>query len=283
MSKRAPGKGSDRIDRTAMDALLYGSLKSLDCMGKQRRAVVDRIGGVMLQYLVETGRVAPPSRPGELVRSLRELLTKNGYRSRISLRFKPGPTTPPFPNFIDILRPKGRPSKGTDRVDWTLYETVLYGVTRALDDLLGAQAQVILDQIGAFMLDYLVEAGAIERSDDPKILIQNVIDYFVRAGYAKDFQYELEGSPPGVFVSRYKSARYYTTVFRRIQKDGSALLSCPLCVIGHSIWATQGYRFGNILEVKIRSGGNVVGRARIYPPTERFTEKDALVLSRMKV
>jgi hypothetical protein len=110
-----------------------------------------------------------------------------------------------------------------------------------------------------------------------------VIDYFVKAGYAKSFRFELEGAPPDTFVSRYESARYYTTVFRRIQKEGSALLSCPLCLIGHSIWATQGWRFGNIFEVRIRSDGNVLSRVKIYPSTERFTEKDARSYSKMKV
>ena len=283
MSRRVPRGTSRRIERTAMDAFLYGLLKSLDYMGERRRVIIDRVGGVMLQYLVETGTVASPARPEELARSLKDLLVKNGYDPRVPLQFERGPPTPPFPGFVDILKPRVRPSRGSEKVDWVLFEAVLYGMTRALDDQLGMQAQLILDRIGTFMLDYLLKTRAIEKSDDPKILLQNVIDYFVRAGYAKSFRFELEGAPPDTFVSKYESARYYTTVFRRTQKEGSALLACPLCLIGHSVWATQGWRFGDTFEVRISSNGKVLSKVKIYPSTQRFTEKDALRLSRMKV
>jgi hypothetical protein len=207
---------------------------------------------------------------------LNDLLVKNGYDQRVSSQFEPGPGAPPFPDIVDILSPRVQRSRGSEKVDWVLFEAVQYGLTKALDDRLGLQAQLILDRIGTFMLDYLLEVRAIEKSDDPKVLLQNVIDYFVKAGYAKSFRFELEGAPPDTFVSRYESARYYTNVFRRTQKEGSALLACPLCMIGHSVWATQGWRFGDIFEVRISSSGKVISRVRIYPSTERFTERDAL-------
>jgi hypothetical protein len=282
MSKRVSRGTSKRIDRTAVDALLYGLVKGLDCMGDQKQVIIGKMGEVMLQYLVETRTVASPADPRKLARSLKEFLTKNGYVPTMPLHFKPGPPPLPSLDFVDILTHRVRSSKGSGKVDWILYETILYGMTRVLDDQLGVQAQLILDRIGTSMLDYLIEVGAIEKSDDSNILVQNVIDYFVKAGYAKSFRFELEGAPPDTFVSRYESARYYTTVFRRIQKEGSALLSCPLCLIGHSIWATKGWRFGNVFEVRIKRDGNVLSRARIYPSTERFTEKDARSFSKMK-
>jgi len=252
------------------------------------------MGSMMLQYLVETGTVTPPDSPGELDRSLRRLLIKNGYGPRIPLQSKAVHGTPTSPNLVEILTPTDQQlvggaflessvSRGKEKVDWVLYEMVLYGMTKALDDQLGVQGQLILDRIGTGMLDYLLELGAIERSDDQKILLQNVIDYFVKAGYAKSFQFELEGAPPDTFVSRYESARYYTTVFRRIRKEGSALLSCPLCLVGHSIWATQGWKFGDVFEVRIKSDGQVLIKSKVYPSIERFTEKDALRFSQMKV
>ena len=294
MSRRVPDVTYKKIDRTAMDALLHGLLKSLEYVGEQRQVILDRMGSMMLQYLVETGTVPSPDSPREFARSLRRLLIKNGYGPRIPLQSKTvqGNHTPP--NLVEILTPMDRQlvggafpkssvSRGKEKVDWVLYEMVLYGMTKALDDQLGVQGQLILDRIGTGMLDYLLELGAIERSDDPKILVQSVIDYFVKAGYAKSFRYELEGAPPDTFVSRYESARYYTTVFRRIRKEGSALLSCPLCLVGHSIWATQGWKFGDVFEVRIKSDGQVLIKSKVYPSTERFTEKDALRFSQMKV
>jgi len=294
VSRPVPGVTYEKIDRIAMDALLYGLLKSLDYLGEQERVILDRMQSAMLQYLVETGTVPSIERQGEFARSLRGLLIKNGYGPRIPPQSKGVLKTPSSPNLVEILTPTDRRldggallkagvSRKEERVDWVLYEMVLYGMTKALDDQLGAQSQIILDRIGTGMLDYLLELGVIERSDDPMILIQNVIDYFVKAGYAKSLKFELEGAPPDTFVSRYESARYYTTVYRRMRKEGSALLSCPLCLVGHSIWATHGWRFGDIFEVRIQSDGKVLMKAKTYPSTERFTEKDALRFSKMKV
>lgn len=277
-----------------MDALLYGLHKGLDYMGEQERVILDRMESAMMQYLVDTGTVPSSDRQRESARSLRSLLIKNGYGPRMPPQSRAVPETPQSPNLVEILTPtnrrldggaspKGSASGEKERVDWVLYEMVLYGMTKALDDQLGAQAQIILDSIGAGMLDYLIEVGAVEGSEDPQVLLQNLIDYFVEAGYAKSLKFEVEGTPPDTFVSRYESARYYTTVYRRIQKEGSALLSCPLCLAGHSVWATQGWRFGDVFEVRIQSSGKVLMRARVHPPGETFTDKDALRFSKMKV
>jgi len=288
----APNVANREIDRTAMNALLVGLLKSLEYLGEQRHEILDKVESAMLKYLVETGNIASSGAPGKSGRSLTRLLANNGYGSTHPRHLPLG--SRPSLNLIETMahsarRPKSPPypkrriSEEKDKVDWVLYEAVLYGMTRALDDQLGVQGQVILDRIGSSMLDYLISLGAIKRSDDPNILIQRVIDYFVKAGYAKSFRFELEGAPPDTFVSRYESARYYTNVFRRTQKEGSALLACPLCVIGHSIWATEGWRFGDVFEVRISSGGNVLAKARIYPEGERFTAKDALTFSQIEV
>ena len=292
MSKRALNVAFREIDRTAMDALLFGLLESLDYLGEQRRVFLDKMESAMLQYLVETGTISSPGSEGKSGHSLNRLLANNGYGSKHPTRL-PSRTRSSL-NIIETLAQTGRRPRGAgyrkrsvpegkNRVDWVLYEAVLYAMTKALDDQLGVQGQLILDRIGTSMLDYLVSQGAIKRSDDTNVLLQRVIDYFVKAGYAKSFRFELEGAPPDTFVSRYESARYYTNVFRRTQKEGSALLACPLCVIGHSMWATKGWRFGDVFEVRISSSGNVFSRARIYPAGERFTEKDALRFSKMKV
>jgi len=290
--KNALNEAYREIDRTAMDALLFGLLKSLDYMGEKRQALLDMMESAMIQYLRETGTIASSGTPGKSGRSLTRLLANNGYSSNLQAHLRPRARS--SLNLIETLAQAGRRPGGAaypkrsvsgvkDKVDWILYEAVLYAMTKALDDQLGVQGQLILDRIGTSMLDYLVNMGAVKRSDDGNVLLQRVIEYFVKAGYAKSFRFELEGAPPDTFVSRYESARYYTNVFRRTQNEGSALLACPLCVIGHSIWATKGWRFGDVFEVRISSGGNVLAKARIYPAAERFTEKDALRFSKMKV
>jgi len=122
--------------------------------------------------------------------------------------------------------------------------------------------------------------GAIENSDDLETLAQRVADYYVSAGYTRSFRGGLEG--PNVWMSRYESAPYFPNVIRRLRNKGSALFSCPLCLTGQSVWINQGWRFGDVLELHISPGGDVTARSKVYPPAERFTERDARKLSQTK-
>ena len=295
MSRRASKRAPRSIDRLAMDSLLYGVSKSLDYLGEHKQAVLDKIGDSMLEYLIDSGRVDAPDTPREFEQSLKRLLVKNGFDSRIPLRFEGSPPVPSFPTFVDYLMPAGNhgthdrtarspgesPS-GRGKVDWVLYEMALYGMTKVLDDQLGAQAQLILNQIGTEMLNYLVESGAIEVLDDPVAFFKNVKDFFMKGGFAGATEFRIEGSPPTALVATWTNARYYSNVLRRLRNEGSALFSCPVCLVGESILTrTQGLRFQNLVELKFLPGAKVYYRHKVFPPAERFTEEDAHRISRM--
>ncbi len=279
-----------------MDAVLCGISKSLDYMGEQKQVILDKMGELMLEYLIEVGAVKSPDKPKQFVSSFRKLLAKNGYGSRIPIEFDGTPPRPSIPNFVDYLMPQNRharsmgrspskkSSKGSKRkIDWVLFETALYGITEALDDELGAQAQIMLDRIGTEIVNYLVESGLIERSDDPNTFFVQVKDFFIKAGYARDLEFRWKGSPPHSFESTYQSGRYFNNVFSRLRNQGSALLSCPLCLAGHSIFARgQGLKFKDAVEYQILPGNRVFMRSTIFPPAERFTEEDAKKISEMK-
>jgi len=148
------------IDGLAMDALVDGLSKSLNYLEDQRGTVLGRVGDLMLQYLIEAGSVSSPDKPDAFVQSLGGLVTKNGYGDRINVQFEGTPPRPSFPDLVDYLSSRGSRDEGS-RVDWVLYEALLYGMTKALDEL-GLQAQRILARVGTAMLDYLVVEGAIE-------------------------------------------------------------------------------------------------------------------------
>ncbi len=278
------------IDRSAMDAILYGISKSLDFFGEQREAILEKMGEVMVEYLIEVGEVKSPKKPEVFSKSLRELLTNNGFSSRISIRFKGTPPTPSIPNFVDYLKPKSgfsgikksSRSKGRRKVDWVLYEMVLYGMTKALDDELGAQGQLILDRMGTEMLNYLIELGEIEPSDDVNVFFKHVADYFMNAGFAKSTEFKMVGSPPNALVATWKYARYFSNVLKRLRNEGSVLYSCPVCLAGESIFSkAQGLKFQNAVELRFLPGEKVFYRHKVYQPVERFTEEDAQKISQM--
>jgi len=279
-----------KIDRTAIDALLYGIWRSLEYLGEQKRALLEKIEAETLQHLIDTGDIPSGARPVDRASSLRELLLENGYGPSLAKRTKGNQRTSVIPSLVDIMKPdenhmtvgraSGRGLVDKQKISWALYEAVLYGMTSALDDQLGAQAQLLLQRIGTGMLEYLIGVGAIENSDDLETLAQRVADYYVSAGYTRSFRGGLEG--PNVWMSRYESAPYFPNVIRRLRNKGSALFSCPLCLTGQSVWINQGWRFGDVLELHISTGGDVTARSKVYPPAERFTERDARKLSQTK-
>jgi hypothetical protein len=181
------------IDGVAMDALVDGLSKSLDYLEDQRGTVLGRVGDLMLQYLIEAGSVSSPDKPDPFAQSLGGLLTKNGYSDMIHLQFEGTPPRPSFPDFVDYLSSRGSRDEGS-RVNWVLYEALLYGMTKALDEL-GLQAQRILARVGTAMLDYLVVEGAIEPSDDPNVFFTHIVDFFMRSGYAGSFEFRSKGLP----------------------------------------------------------------------------------------
>ena len=271
-----------------MDALVYAVLGSLDYLGERKKVILGRINAEMARHLVYAGEVSSPEKPAAFARSLEKLLVRNGYVPAGHLRIEASRMNASFPDLFGVLKPGTRRREGTshdvegEEVEWVLYEMVLYGMTKALDDQLGAQAQLVLERVGTLMLDYLVRLGEIKPSDDLSLYLQNVVGYFIKAGYTRGFQFEMEGAPPDTWVSRYESAPYFAKVLKRLRNEGSALFSCPLCLTGQSIWISRGWKFGEVLGLRISPGDKVTARSRIYPPGERFTEEDAKRFARMR-
>ena len=291
-----PGiKGMPRvIDRVALDSFLYGVTKSLEYLGEDKKPILDEIGDLMLGYLIDSGRVKHPERPKEFARGLKSLLTRNGFDPKVPLQFKGHPPTPSVTGFVDYLMASGMPPNGegghpkegsvkTGRVDWVLYEMTLYGVTKALDNQLGAQAQLILDRIGAEMVDYLVKSKVVDESEDPEALFQQIKAYFLKGGFAKATNLRIVGNPPRALVATWTYARYYTNVLKRLRNEGSALFSCPVCLMGESVLTrTQGLKFQNIVEMKFLPRAKVYYRHRIILPVESFTEEDEARISKLR-
>ncbi len=283
------------IDRVAFDSFLYAVRKSLEYFGEDSKPLLDDIGELMLQYLIDSGRVRHPERRKAFAAALRGLLTRNGFGPEVPLRFKGRQSAPSVTGFVDYLTAGdgtniygGRKSLNRGparprRIDWVIYEMALYGVTKALDNQLGAQAQLILDRIGTAMVDYLVDARVVERSDDLEVLFYRIKQYFMKGGFAKNGDFRIEGSPPKALVATWTYAPYYTNVLKRLRNEGSALFSCPVCLMGESMLTEkQGVRFQNLVEMRFLPRSRVYYRHKVIPPVESFTEKDAEKVSRLR-
>jgi hypothetical protein len=285
----------ERIDRSLVDALLYGISKGVAYLGEEKRIILDEMGNMMLGYLLKVGEIKPTDSPENLGRALEELLTRNGFGKKIPLRFKGSPVVPSVPNFINYLtktKSRGKTSQrrasssargpaGNGKVDWVMYEMVLYGMTKGLDSL-GAQGQILTNRIAAEMLNYLVDTGKIEPSDDPVIFSKRVTDFFLKARFAAKIDVVYEGSPPNTMVVTYTHSRYHLNVLTRLRNEGNLLYSCPPCVAIGSIYGrSRGTKIIFDAEIRVLPDGKVVLRHRIYPQPDRFSEELVQRTSRM--
>lgn len=283
------------IDRAAVDALLVGIYEGLGFLGKEREAILEKMGDMMLEYLIRMGEVKPVANPEEFRQSLQDLFTRNGFHKEMPLQFKGSPPTPSMPKFITyLMRTKIRGSvkrrktssvqskpEGKAIVDWLIYEMVIYGMTRSLDPV-GAQGQILTNRIAGKMLDYLVDSGRVERSDDPEEFVQSMGDFFLKAGFADKIDKKFEGSPPDTLVLTYYHSRYHMNVLPRLRDAGNLLYSCPPCLAAGSILRRSwGTKVVYDVEIRLLPHGRVVLRHRIYPGTERFSEELAQETSKM--
>jgi hypothetical protein len=284
-----------KIDRVAVDALLVGIRNGLGYLGEEGAPILEKMGDMMLEYLMIVGEVKTDGKPEETRRSLQELFTSNGYPKEIPLEFKGSPPIPSIPDFINYLG--GRRLKesaghkkepfaqskgdGEAQVDWVIYEMVIYGMSRGLDSI-GAQGQILTNRIAGAMLDCLVDNGRIEPSDDPQVFLQHMGDFFLNAGFADKIDKEFEGSPPNALVLTYHHSRYHMNVLPRLRDAGNLLYSCPPCLAAGSILRrSSGTRIVYDVEIRVLPEGEVVLRHKIYPGGESFSEEQAQETSRM--
>jgi len=248
------------------------------------------MGKMMLQYLIDVGKVRYKGSPEDFRRSLTRLLIKSGFSKEVPLEFKGSPPFPSVNNFVEYLsgaQVQGGRSLSKDesntggRVDWVLYEMILYGMTKGLDSL-GAQGQILIDRIGWEMLSYLVDTGRVKRSDDPLTFVKSMGDYFLKAGYMEGFEKTFEGPNADMMVLTYVNSRYHLNVLKRLRDEGSVLYSCPPCVAATAIFRKgRGYKAQYAVEYAKVGRDRVVLHHRIYYQPERFTEEEAQKVSQM--
>ena len=272
-------KFKKRIDWSAADATLQGITKGLAYLGEESRMIQEEMGNQMVEYLIEVGKIRRRGKPEEYRHSLTNFLVKNGFGDKVPVRFDGSPPAPTTRNFVGYLSHSRL--EGSSKVDWVLYEMILYGMTKGLDSL-GAQGQILVDRIIWEMLNSLVDKGEIERSDDPEVFMQHIGDYFIRVGFVSKIEKGFDGPQSDMMVITYTNSRYHLNVLRRLRDQGSVLYSCPPCVAAVSILKrSSGRRAQFAVQYDRTPGGKVILHHKVYYNPERFTEEQAQKISGM--
>lgn len=278
----ASGEVETRVDRSVVDALLYGIMEGLGFMKEEGEALRRSIGGHMLDYLIKSGDNGTSPKLEAAAGTLRAILSSNGLEGAGELIIEGSDSAPSAPNLIEYLwGAMGRPSLTGEtagpprpqKVDWVILEMLLYGMTRSLD-FLGAQGQILINRIGTQMLKYLTTTGNIEWSDDPLELIDREEAYFIKAGFAVKISTDTpKPFRGGTLEFTYVGSPYHTRVLTRLRNEGSLLYSCPPCVVACSILKKDGWTARFDAGYGVLKNGTVVLRHRLDPPRDTFSEE----------
>lgn len=280
-----PVGGESEVDRSVVEALLFGINEGLEFMKDEGEILRRSMGGHMFEYLAKTLGTGDTAKQ-ELADSLRALLVDNGFEGKggpILEGSDPRSSAPDLvgylwesvgmPRLAGVAADKQVGLPGRQKVDWVILEMLLYGMTKSLD-FLGAQGQLLINRIGGQMLSYLTSTGRIEWSDDPMELITREEKYFIRAGFAVKIGTDLpKAFSGGTLEFTYVGSPYHNNVLKRLRNEGSILYSCPPCVIACSILKDEGWTARFDVGYEKLENGTVVLKHRLDPPRDTFTEE----------
>jgi len=128
-------------------------------------------------------------------------------------------------------------SQLSDSVGLAAFETVAYGLSCGFE-YLGAQAQLILDNIGAEMLDFLHEESGLELSDDLEGSLESLGKFMESKGLADSISVKLSPNRVDVDFVNY----HYLPVLKRSLAKGGSLVSCPFTLTARTVVRSKGLR-----------------------------------------
>jgi hypothetical protein len=141
-------------------------------------------------------------------------------------------------------------------------DPLLYGAARAFD-YLGFRGQDMLDQVGNEIVQFGIEAGYFERSENPHEMTGNVARFFTENGYCSSASANQNGDALTIAMSSWR----FLPLMRKLRDRNSYLLTCPVCIANNAITKSAGGVVERISE-DITPDGNWTMQIRIVPGTQ---------------
>jgi len=141
---------------------------------------------------------------------------------------------PTAPNPADL---RVIPSTGysTTKVGLPVFETVEYGLACGFE-YLGAQAQLLLDNIGRGIIEFLRDELHLELRGEYQESLPKLAEFYVKQGLSDGIDIDLSGSD---VKFRFKNYRY-GPVLKLLLEDGHPLTSCPFVLAARGIFRNAG-------------------------------------------
>jgi len=121
------------------------------------------------------------------------------------------------------------------RVGLPVFETVEYGLACGFE-YLGAQAQLLLDNIGRGIIEFLREELHVELPTAYERALPKLAEFFTKQGLADGIDADLSGSD---VTFRFRNYRY-SPVLKRLLEEGHPLTSCPFVLASRGILRENG-------------------------------------------
>jgi hypothetical protein len=121
------------------------------------------------------------------------------------------------------------------------FEAVAYGLARAFD-YLGAQAQLLLDNVGAGEIEFLQEELQISLPDEPSKAVEDLALFFTRNRLADEIRPQISPSEAKISFTNYRYAR----VLKRLLNGGISLTSCPFTIAVRTLLRQRNLAVGDV-------------------------------------
>jgi len=121
------------------------------------------------------------------------------------------------------------------------FEAVAYGLARAFD-YLGAQAQLLLDKVGAGVIEFLQEELQISLPNEPSKAVENLALFFTKNQLADEIRSQISPSEAKISFTNYRYAR----VLRRLLSEGITLVSCPFTLTVRTLLRQRNLAAGDV-------------------------------------
>ncbi len=180
---------------------------------------------------------------GRVSERISENVAPDGTYS-MKLKIIPGTThtqsTIYFPHPADLTKTKVK-NQLNESVGLPAFETVAYGLACGFE-YLGAQAQLILDNIGGGMLEFMREESGLKLPDDLEGSLEILSKFMASKGLADNISVKLSPNRVDLDFTNY----HYLPVLKRSLAKGSSLVSCPFTLTARAAVLNKGLRVGDM-------------------------------------
>ncbi len=122
-----------------------------------------------------------------------------------------------------------------DSVGLPVFEAVEYGLVRGYN-YLGAQAQLLLDNLGIGIIEFLEEEFQLNLPHEPEKSAKSLASFYVSGGLADSIEVDISSSSASVEFTNYR----YAAVLRALLDEGITLASCPLTLTIRAVLRNAG-------------------------------------------